>query len=115
MITSIINLLLFLGFTTKSTFLRNLIYLDIRKSLISERKPYTLNSWLYMGICQFLYKKYGRSVRIYDLTELTIACRYWIGVRRDTEFWTDPYKVSMRLVIVEGALQIIENEKSKKR
>lgn len=115
MITFIINLLLFLGFTTKSTFLRKLIYQDIRKSLISEHKPYTSNTWIYMGICIFLYKKYERQVYIENLTELNIACGHLVGIRRYTTFWADPYKISTRLVIVEKALQILENEKSKKR
>ena len=115
MITSLINLLLFLEFTTRSTFLRKLIYLDIRKSLISEHKPYTSNTWIYMGICQFLYKKYGREVYIHNLTELNIACIDWVDVKSYRGFWSDPYEISTRLVLIEKALQIIENEKSKKR
>lgn len=119
MITFLINLLLFLGFTTKSTFLRKLIYLDIQKSLTLDRKPYTLKPseirWHYLGICQFLYFRYRGSVYIHNLTELKIACGNWVGVKRDNEFWSDPYEISTRLVLIEKALQILKNERSKKR
>lgn len=106
MITSITNLLLFLGFTTKRMFVRRLVYLDIEKSLLTERKPLTLNKWLFSGFCGFLYCRYRRSIKIADLTELRVAGLEEVGAQTYRVFWDIPWKIENRLKIVRKAIEI---------